>query len=73
MYRRGSTEISSHVHSFQNEEDATNDAVFFFLLQRSHKEKQMTVILGLELTNITCCSSSESDDKTIRLTVSMVV
>ena len=31
----------------------------------------MTVILGLELTNITCCYSSESDDKTIRSTVSM--
>ena len=43
----------------------------FFLQQRSHKEKQMTVILGLELTNITCCSSSESDDKTIWPTVSM--
>ena len=23
-------QISSHVHSFQDEEDATNDAVFFF-------------------------------------------
>ena len=45
----------------------------FFLQQRSHKEKQMTIILGLELTNITCCSSSESDDKTIRPTVSMAV
>ena len=65
-------EISSHVHIFQDEEDATNDAVFFFLQQRSHEEKQMTVILGLELTNITCCcSSSESDDKTIWPTVSM--
>ena len=30
MYRRGSTEISSHVHSFQDEEEATNDAVFSF-------------------------------------------
>ena len=28
--RRGSTEISSHVHSFQDEEGAINDAVFFF-------------------------------------------
>ena len=28
----------------------------FFLQQRSHEEKQMTVILGLELTNITCSS-----------------
>ena len=45
----------------------------FFLKQRSHEEKQMTVILGLELTNITCCSSSESDDKTIRPTVSTAV
>ena len=45
----------------------------FFLQQRSHEEKQMTVILGLELTIITCCSSSESDDKTIRATVSMAV
>ena len=45
----------------------------FFLQQRSHEEKQMTVILGLELTNITCCSSSESDDKTIRPTVSTAV
>ena len=45
---------------------------FFFLQQRSHEEKQMTVILGLELTNITC-SSSESDDKTIRPTVSTAV
>ena len=70
--RRGSTEISSHVHSFQDEEEVTNDAVFF-LQQRSHEEKQMTVILGLELTIITCCSSSESDDKTIRATVSMAV
>ena len=66
-------EISSHVHSFQDEEDATNDAVFFFLQQRSHEEKQMTVILGLELTNITCCSSSESDNKTIRPIVSTAV
>ena len=67
-------EISSHVHSFQDEEDATNDAVFFFFLQqRSHGEKQMTVILGLELRNVTCCSSSESDDKTIRPTVSTAV
>ena len=46
---------------------------FFFLQQRSHEEKQMTVILGLELTNITSCSSSESDDQTIRPTVSMAV
>ena len=71
--RRGSTEVSSHVHSFQDEEDATNDAVFFFLQQRSHEEKQMTVILGLELTNTTSCSSSESDDQTIRPTVSTAV
>ena len=71
--RRGSTKISSHVYSFQVEEDATNDAVFFFLQQRSHEEKQLTVILGLELTNIMSCSSSESDDKTIRPTVSTAV
>ena len=45
----------------------------FFLKQRSHEEKQMTVILGLERTNITCCSSSESDDKTIQRKVSMAV
>ena len=45
----------------------------FFLQQRSHEGKQMTVILGLELRNITCCSSSESDDKTIRPTVSTAV
>ena len=43
----------------------------FFLKQRSHEEKQMTVILGLELTNIMCCSSSESANKTIQTTVSM--
>ena len=49
--------FSSHVHSFQDEEEATNDAVCFFLQQRSHEKKQMTVILGLELTNITSCSS----------------
>ena len=42
-----------------------------FLQQRSHEEKQMTVILGLELTNIMCCSSSESANKTIQTTVSM--
>ena len=70
MYRRGSSEISSHVHSFQDEEEATNDAVFF-LKQRSHEEKQMTVILGLELTKIMFCSSSESANKTIQTTVSM--
>ena len=46
---------------------------FFFLQQRSHEEKQMTVILGLELTNTTSCSSSESDDQTIRPTVSTAV
>ena len=47
---------------------------FLFLQQRSHEQKQMTVILGLELTNITCCcSSSESDDKTVRPTVSVPV
>ena len=45
----------------------------FFLPQRSHKEKQMTLILGLELINIKCCSSSESNNKTIRPTVSMAV
>ena len=45
----------------------------FFLQQRSHEEKRITVILGLELTNITCFSSSESDDKTIRPTVSTAV
>ena len=45
----------------------------FFLQQRSHEEKQMTVILVLELTNTTSCSSSESDDQTIRPTVSTAV
>ena len=45
----------------------------FFIQQRCHKEKQMTVILGLELTNTTCCSSSESDHETIWPTVSMAV
>ena len=49
------------------------DAVCFFLPQGSDEEKQMTLILGLELTNIKCCSSSESDDKTIWPTVSMAV
>ena len=87
MYRRGSTEISSHVHSFQDEEEATNamlsfflpqrsneeKQLSFFLPQRSNEEKQMTLILGLELTNIKCCSCSESNDKTIRPTVSMAV
>ena len=49
MYRRGSTEISCHVHSFQDEEEATNAMLSFFLKQRRHEEKQMTLILGLEL------------------------
>ena len=74
MYRRGSTEISSHAHSFQDEEDATNAMLSFFFYRRAvTKKKQMTLILGLELTNIKCCSSSESNDKTIRPTVSMAV
>ena len=30
MYRRGSTEISSHVHCFQDEEEATNAMLSFF-------------------------------------------
>ena len=51
----------------------TRCCLFFFLPQRSNEEKQMTLILELELTNIKCCSSSESNDKTIRLTVSMAV
>ena len=51
--RRGSTEISSHVHSFQDEEGAINDAVFFFYRREvTNWEKQMTVILGLGLTNV---------------------
>ena len=38
MYRRSSTEISSHVHSFQDEEEATNDAVFFFKAEKSRRK-----------------------------------
>ena len=35
---RGSTEISSHVHSFQVEENATNDAVFFSTAEISRRK-----------------------------------
>ena len=37
--RRGSTEISSHVHSFQDEEEATNDAVFFYSREVTKKNR----------------------------------
>ena len=36
--RRGSTEVSSHVHSFQDEEDATN-GVFFYSREVTKKSR----------------------------------
>ena len=38
--RRGNTEIFSHVHSFQDEEEATNDAVFFFYRREVMKKNR---------------------------------
>ena len=38
--RRGSTEISSHVHSFQDEEGVRNDAVFFFYRREVTKKNR---------------------------------
>ena len=39
--RRGSTEISSHVHSFQDEDETTtNDAVFFFYRREVTKKNR---------------------------------
>ena len=56
-------QISSHMHSFQDEAGAANNAVLFFRKPRSHKEKQITIILGIRVSTNYCCSSSESDDK----------
>ena len=49
MYRQ----ISSRMHSFQDEAGAAKQCCPFFLLSRSHEEKQITIILGIsELAQI---------------------